>query len=903
MNPKPIEVFLAYSYRDESLRDELEIHLRNLKRQGIFRISSDREITAGSEWVGEIDAHINTAQIILLLISPDFLASDYSYDMELKRALARHEAGEVVVVPIILRPVDWQNSPFSKLQALPKNLRPLTRWRNRDEAFLNIVKGIQEVALSIRVDPITSSPPLKRVLILASNPKVSTRLQLEEEVREINEGLLRSRGRDRFIVAQRWAVRPKDIRRAILEVQPNIVHFSNFSAEAYLSFEDDTGQNKLMSNDALADLFNLFSDQVECVLLNACYSGAQAAAIAQHIDYVIGMPMGIGDRASIVFSIGFYDALANGRSFEFAYRLGLNAIQMEGIPEHLTPILLRRKERQVLDQFLKVTEQFLKQANATFLEQAVSMFDEDKRSLQIVSLPGRLKSYDPLPVLLVAEQPTDQDVVKLKNQSTQLSGNPTNGAGIILYVEPPDAVFQMRMAEVRLRDHFVLIPIPFAELEKAVLEGNASSGLMASYADRYLPGADLFDDRNAIGDTLSFFGRSKLLHDLENDLQRGQGIGLFGLRKSGKTSLLLQLGSALRKHPVVHIDLQPYGGKPYFGAELFNKIIQQLNKFLISQNPDSTKSLKLLSQDVCAVSATTLFIKQVEELAQGLEQSNFKMPIIVFLDEIERIFPFDTDSNQKVEEFNAFFGALRELSQAQKKVSLLVADVHPDCNRINNWKQQGVATNPVFQFFKEIFVAPFTPDETKIMLTNIGRLMGREFDASTISAIHQKSGGYPFVARQLASLICSKMVVQEERSIRLSDVQEYLEDMPSESATLRSYLRESIWNDLEKRQDSLIISNSKVSMSILRILACNEEINLGISQETLLSKVRQNFTKDECFDAILWLEAVGLVAKSYTGNSLDSKRRPDYKYQIQMPLLTRWLRDSMTDNQIAQWKI
>jgi len=903
MNSNPIEVFLVYSYKDTSLRDELEIHLSNLKRQGIISIWSDREITAGSDWVGEINAHINTAQIILLLISPSFLASDYSYDTELMRALERHEAGEVVVVPIIIRPTDWQNSPFSKLQALPKGAKPVTTWADRDAAFLDVVKGIRQIAKSIRTAPITPFPPLKRVLILASNPNKATKLRLEVEVREIDEGLRRSRGRDRFILAQRWAVRPRDIQQAILDVQPNIVHFSNFDAEAYLTFEDDTGQNKLMSSDALADLFRLFSSQVECVLLNACYSEQQAAAIARYIDYVIGMPMGIGDSAALAFSIGFYDALASGRSFDFAYKFGCSAIQMEGIPEHLTPILLRRKERQILDQFLKVTEQFLEQANARFLEQPVSVFNENKRNLQVVSLPGRLKLYEPLPILLVAEQPTDQDVVKLKNQSTKLSGNSVNVAGIILYVEPPDAVFQMRMAEVRLRDHFVLIPIPFAEVEKAVLEENASTGLIASYADRYLPGADLFDDRNAIGDTLSFFGRSKLLHDLENDLQRGQGIGLFGLRKSGKTSLLLQLGSALRKHPIVHIDLQPYGGKSYFGAEIFNKILQQLSKLLNSQDSQSIKQTKSFLQDISAVSVTTVFIKHVEELAQNLEQAGFEMPLILFLDEIERIFPFDTDPNQKVEEFNAFFGALRDLSQAQRRISLLVADVHPDCNRINNWKQQGVATNPVFQFFKEVFVAPFSLDETKSMLTNIGRLMGREFDDFATEAVHRESGGYPFVARQLASFLCSRIPMQEDQEIRLSDIQNYLEDMPSESATLRSYLRESIWNDLEKRQDISTISNSKVSMCILRVLACSEETNSGVSQEALLNKIQNSFTKDEYYDAVLWLENVGLITKKNTESGSSSKNRSNHKYLIQMPLLSRWLRDSMTGNQIAKWKV
>ena len=115
------EVFFSYSHNDEELRDKLEKHLSSLKRQSVISLWHDRSISAGNEWAGQIDQHINSAQIILLLVSADFLSSDYCYDIELSRALERHKAGEATVIPIILRPVDWRGSPFSKLQALQRN--------------------------------------------------------------------------------------------------------------------------------------------------------------------------------------------------------------------------------------------------------------------------------------------------------------------------------------------------------------------------------------------------------------------------------------------------------------------------------------------------------------------------------------------------------------------------------------------------------------------------------------------------------------------------------------------------------------------------------------------------------------------------------------------------------------
>ena len=146
-----LEVFFSYSHKDEELRDELANHLKLLQREGVISSWYDRDISAGSEWEGEIDAHLNSAQIILLLISSDFLASDYCFDVEMTRAMGRHEAGEAVVIPVILRPVDWKSSKFSKLQALPKNAKPLTTWENRDEAFLDIAKGIRKAIASITI--------------------------------------------------------------------------------------------------------------------------------------------------------------------------------------------------------------------------------------------------------------------------------------------------------------------------------------------------------------------------------------------------------------------------------------------------------------------------------------------------------------------------------------------------------------------------------------------------------------------------------------------------------------------------------------------------------------------------------------------------------------------------------
>ena len=146
-----IQVFFSYAHEDERLRDELAKHLSLLENQNVITGWHDRQIPAGNEWAEAIDAHLDSAQIILLLISADFMASKYCYGTEMKRAMTRHKTGEARVIPIILRPVDWYSAPFGMLQALPRDGRPVTSWPNQDEAFFDIARGIRNVVKQIAI--------------------------------------------------------------------------------------------------------------------------------------------------------------------------------------------------------------------------------------------------------------------------------------------------------------------------------------------------------------------------------------------------------------------------------------------------------------------------------------------------------------------------------------------------------------------------------------------------------------------------------------------------------------------------------------------------------------------------------------------------------------------------------
>ena len=141
----PLQGVFCYSHKDESLRNELENHLSLLKHEGLISTWHDRKIGPGKEFDEEIDETLSSAQVVLLLISSDFMASNYCYNVEMNRALDRHKIHMARVIPIILRPTDWRTSPFGRLIALPTDGQPVisNKWDSQDEAFLDVAEGIR----------------------------------------------------------------------------------------------------------------------------------------------------------------------------------------------------------------------------------------------------------------------------------------------------------------------------------------------------------------------------------------------------------------------------------------------------------------------------------------------------------------------------------------------------------------------------------------------------------------------------------------------------------------------------------------------------------------------------------------------------------------------------------------
>lgn len=161
-----IRLFISYAHPDEVYKDKLVKFLSAMKRQGIIDLWTDREITVGEQWDDEIKKGLQNSNVILFLISSDFMASDYINDVEIAEAIRRHKAGEVTIVPVIIRPSDFTSLPLKKFQALPKNALPISKWQNEDEAFMDVVNGLK-ILIKKMASP-TSEPGIK---VASGNPE------------------------------------------------------------------------------------------------------------------------------------------------------------------------------------------------------------------------------------------------------------------------------------------------------------------------------------------------------------------------------------------------------------------------------------------------------------------------------------------------------------------------------------------------------------------------------------------------------------------------------------------------------------------------------------------------------------------------------------------------------------
>ena len=338
-----ISIFLAYARKDELLVTKLENYLTRILQENNFSIHKCEisQIDRGD------DLSLSTADLILLLVSPDFLDSDYCYRSEMAQVMKRYERNEAQIIPIILRPVYWGRTPFSQLQALPENTKPITLSDDQEATFGEIALAISTIAKNKGVGKESDGarkgePETIKVLFVLSNPRGSDDLRLSIEMRAIQEALPSNSKRERIQSRILSAATVSDLRRAMLDESYQIVHLIGHGAsDGFMLKSSWEERSYRVPLEALAVLFGGYYQTLRCVILNACYPLPTSKSISLGISVVIAMSETIHNQTSIEFLHGFYNAIDAGMDIERAYREGLNAVRLASLDHDTLALLLR----------------------------------------------------------------------------------------------------------------------------------------------------------------------------------------------------------------------------------------------------------------------------------------------------------------------------------------------------------------------------------------------------------------------------------------------------------------------------------------------------------------------------------------------------------------------------------
>ena len=337
-------VFISYVREDSKLVESL---CNSLRENGV-RIWIDRNnIPPGTRWKRSIRKAIDEGDFFIACFSLNYINRGATYmNEELTIAielLRRMPVDRAWFIPVLLNECEVPDRGIGAGETLLdiQQVRLYEDWDAGITQILSVVKP-EDAEKSAEVQSATTDNIIS-ILFLAANPSDTAPLRLDEELREIQSSILQSGLRDRFHVEVRMAVRLADLRRALVQVNPRIVHFAGHgTSSGQLILQDDLGKSTVLSADTLASLFKLVTSKVECVVLNAAYSSEMARTIAQEVNYVIGIDKAIPDRAAITFSSGFYHALANGRSIEEAYKSGCAEFRLLQGDKSFLPVLVMK---------------------------------------------------------------------------------------------------------------------------------------------------------------------------------------------------------------------------------------------------------------------------------------------------------------------------------------------------------------------------------------------------------------------------------------------------------------------------------------------------------------------------------------------------------------------------------
>lgn len=521
----------------------------------------------------------------------------------------------------------------------------------------------------------------------------------------------------------------------------------------------------------------------------------------------------------------------------------------------------------------------------SFLDQvgAISK-QEDEGNLLVTETSDQFGLKPPFFVSVVSEKLTKNNIHELFHRSDEIRAHNSDLAGIIMYDAVPEMAARELITDLKLHQDFKVIPISLAEVEQILPNADECQDVLSSHIRRYTDTVDFFKDKIAVRDKLLFFGRTELLTELVTDLKNNQNVGLFGLRKSGKSSVVHQLSLVCQDHAVIYTDLKKYSDIGY-GVELLDEILQNLYRLAKNKNSLLEKPPTLAESDYHIKDASQEFYQHFKKLSKDLKGVGYELPILCCLDNLDRVFPRSNEKfEEKAEEFSFVFGALRALNQKEQLLSLMVTAVRPQCNRIKQWDFSETSKNPLHRFFKESFLKPFSIYQTAAMINGIGSLMKWEFDRQTIQAIHRLSGGHPFLIRKIAGFLANKANAQAEIQAkgRISFVfaQQNLRKVFRDQS-LKAYVEYSIIGELRTYNSKPKVHHILNALSMMTTASNNTDGWLRARTLLAFLSKKLSISEIQCLDAVHILQNLGIVEQTVHADGYDC-------YRIRVLLLHQW---------------
>ncbi|MDF5722792.1 MAG: AAA-like domain-containing protein [Rhizonema sp. PD37] len=621
---------------------------------------------------------------------------------------------------------------------------------------------------------------MKKILLLSANPINTSKLRLDEEVREIQAGLERAKQRYEFEIISKLAVRVDDLRRALLDYEPEIVHFSGHGVGSEgLALENSSGLMQLVSAEALARLFKLFP-QIECVVLNACYSQVQAEAIHQHIDYVIGMNKAIGDQAAIKFAVGFYDALGAGRTIEDGFEFGCTSIDLESIPESATPVLKNRKSKketaiplnsqlskrifisykrdvQPDEQVASQIVQALSPQHQVFIDQKILIGTSWAEQIEV-----EIRSSDFL-IVLLSEHSAHSEMVETEirmahNFAQVQSGHPAILPVRLAYRQPFQYPLSAYLNQINWAywSHEQDTPRLIEELNQAIASKNLNINTQHRVDLQPLkepsdlprpstsaqPGALEIPEGTMKLKSAFYVERQADTIALSTIVQQGVTISIKGPRQVGKSSLLNRIIKVAKDESkrILFLDFQLLGKADLSSDEIF---LRRFCSWVSEDLEIEDRVDEYWQKNISHIQRCTRYISRyiLKELGS---------PLVLAMDEVDKVFdaPFRND----------FFGMLRNWHNSRA-----MSDIW------NNLDFVLVTSTEPYQLIDDLNQSPFNvgqvielEDFTLEQVRDLNRRHGSPFNTSAEMKLMALLNGHPYLVRKALYLVASNQITITE---------------------------------------------------------------------------------------------------------------------------------------------